>query len=233
MIASTIGLVILTGILQISQANKESGRLQHNMGFVQENIRSAMELLARDIRMAGYYEDDDSDNPISSPIAPFIVATTQDDSSTSNTTGSDIITLSYESDRDCLGQATPVTTEGPATGNRFAINRYFISKQRLMCLGNGNTSAQPLVDSVESLQILYGENTNGDPHSANRYMRAEQVGDMINVVSIRIGMRFISHEAVLPAVDTNSYALLDADANTYNDRLLRREVTTTISLRNN
>jgi len=233
MIAITIGLVMLAGILQINQANKESNRLQRNMGFVQENIRSAMELLARDIRMAGYYEDDNSANPISAPIAPFVVATTWDDSNELNTTGSDTITLNYESDQDCLGQTTPVVAAGPAAGNRFAINHYFIRDQRLMCRGNGNATAQPLVDGVESLQILYGENTNDDPLSANRYVRAEQIADMGNVVSVRIGMRFISQETVRSAIDANSYTLLDAAPFTPNDRLLRREITTTVSLRNN
>lgn len=54
MVAMTIGLLMMAGILQISMANKESSRLQRNMGFVQENMRVAMDLLTRDIRMAGH-----------------------------------------------------------------------------------------------------------------------------------------------------------------------------------
>lgn len=237
MVAMTIGLLMMAGILQISLANRESSRLQRNMGFVQENIRSTMEFLARDVRQAGLFIDDDPMAPESAP-APFInvsaVATTDDTAAVTADGGganNDQITLTRESNTDCLGQATPTN----AAGNRFAINHYFIRSQRLMCRGNGNAAAEPLVDGVESLQILYGENTDGNPLSANRYVRADQVGDMNNVVSVRIAMRFISREAVRQTADTSQYALLDSAAfiPAANDsRRLRREMTTTISLRN-
>lgn len=216
MVAMAIGLVMIAGILQVSAANRESSRLQRNMGFVQENIRSAMELLTRDIRQAGYYQGNN-------PVAPLVTATTTDGGGANN----DQITVSYESNTDCLGQATPPVVGG----NRIAVNRYFISNQRLMCQGNGAAAAEPLVEGVESMQILYGENTDGDPRSANRYVQPA-VANLANVVSVRIGMRFISREAVRPTTDSNSYALLDAAAFPASDRLLRREITTTISLRN-
>ncbi|MBL1278390.1 MAG: PilW family protein [Ectothiorhodospiraceae bacterium] len=246
MVAITIGLLMLAGILQISQANKQSNRLQRNMGYVQENIRTAMDLLVRDIQQAGYYEDDNPASPIPITTAPFrtvsaiptgiiTAAITADGGGNAN----DQITLIYEVSTapgittDCLGQA-PNATTSPIAGNLFIQNHYFISNQRLMCRGNtGN--AQPLVDGVESLQILYGENTDGNPRSANRYVQAQQVTNMLNVVSVRIGMRFISRGAVRATADTTSYALLDAAAFTptgATDRLLRREITTTISLRN-
>lgn len=226
MVALTIGLLMMAGILQITLANRESSRLQRNMGFAQENIRSAMEFLARDVRMAGHYIDDNPAARILTAPAPFEIANTTDGGGANN----DTITVRHESNTDCLGQATPPD----ASGNQFALNRYFISSQRLMCLGNGNALPQPLVDGVESMQILYGENTDGDPRSANRYVQPNQVANMNNVVSVRIAMRFISREAVRQAADTNQYALLDAAAFTpaANDRLLRREITTTISLRN-
>ncbi len=233
MIAITIGLVMLAGVLQISQANKESSRLQRNMGFVQENMRIAMELLTRDIRMAGF--NGTLANPIATPQPAFInvvaptvdIPAVNDDPRARTADGgadnNDQITLTYRSDTDCLGQDTPTLV---------ATNHYFIRNNRLMCRGNIGVE-QPLIDNVESLQILYGENTDDDPRSANRYVHAHQVGNMANVVSVRIGMRFISREPVRSAVDTDSYALMDAASFVPNDRLLRREITTTVSLRNN
>lgn len=224
MVALTIGLLMMAGILQISLANKESSRLQRNMGFVQENIRSAMEFLARDIRMAGHYTDNNPAARILTAPAPFDIANTTDGGGAEN----DTITVTRESNTDCLGQATPTN----ANGNRFALNRYYIANQRLMCQGNGNALPQPLVDGVESLQILYGENTDGDPRSANRYVQPNQITNMGNVVSVRVAMRFISRETVRQTADTNQYALLDAAAIEPGGRFLRREMTTTISLRN-
>jgi len=247
MIAITIGLVMTAGILQISQANKESNRLQRNMGFVQENIRSAMEILGRDIRMAGHYIDDNPNARILTPPMPFVNPSsllnppdTSRITADGGTNENDQITVTYELTptitTDCLGQSA-VPMVPPTTGNRFVQNHYFIRDNRLMCEGNGSASGIPqtLVEGVESLQILYGENTDGNPLSANRYVRPADVANMANVVSVRIGMRFISREAVRPTADTKKYALLDADAfdpPANSDRLLRREITTTIFLRN-
>ncbi len=227
MVAMAIGLLMMAGILQISAASKESSRLQRNMGFVQENIRSAMELLARDIRQAGYFENDNSGRYLADAPTPFVAATTIDGTGADN----DEITVTYESNTDCLGQTNIPLVDG----NRFAVNHYFIDSQRLMCRGNGNPAgnAQPLVEGVESMQILYGENTDNDPRSANRYVKPEQA-DLNNVVSVRIAMRFHSRESVRQGTDENSYALLDADPYTpaAGDQRIRREITTTILLRN-
>ena len=156
MIAITIGLLMMAGILQISAASKESSRLQRNMSFVQENIRMATEFLGRDIRQAGYFEDDDVDNPITG-LDPFVdlsdptLVTTAAITADGGGADSDQITVTYESNTDCLGQNTPIVD-----GNRFAENHYFIESERLMCRGNGDDASQPLVEGVESMQILYG-----------------------------------------------------------------------------
>ncbi|NOX76102.1 MAG: prepilin-type N-terminal cleavage/methylation domain-containing protein [Gammaproteobacteria bacterium] len=231
MVALTIGLVMTAGILQISQANKASNRLVRNLSFVQENMRTAMELLKRDVRRAGFFAINGV--PIPTPPPP-LAATTVDGSENGAVNDNDTITVAYESDpryfggKDCLGQAPTI----PA-GTTKVRNTYFVKDEQLMCRGNGNARALSLVDGVEALQILYGENTDGDPRSANKYVRADQVTNMSNVVSVRIAMRFRSRANVSSTVNTNQYALLDEGASAVpNDRLLRREITTTISLRN-
>ena len=145
--------------------------------------------------------------------------------------------MTYESNTDCLGRPTPLVD-----GNNFAVNHYFIDDQRLMCRGNGDATAEALADGVESMQILYGENTDGDPRSANRYVNPfdpaapnnEDNADLNNVVSVRIALRFQSREAIRANADAKQYALLDSDPFTPadGDRRMRREITTTISLRN-
>lgn len=233
MVALTIGLLMVAGILQITAASKESSRLQRNLGFVQENIRTAVELLGRDIRRAGYYEDNDPAARILMAPTPFVIDTTTDGGGENN----DDITVTYESDKDCLGQDTPTVD-----GNRFAVNHYYISDERLMCRGNGGAAGEPLVEGIESMQILYGENTDGDPRSANRYVKIRDpahpndpnTADPDKVVSVRIALRFHSREGIRSQVDDNQYALLDAEPldPPDSDRRLRREITTTISLRN-
>ncbi|WP_043769787.1 PilW family protein [Algiphilus aromaticivorans] len=54
MIALVLGLVLIGGALQVLQSTKQSYRLQENMSRLQENGRFAIEMLARDLRMAGF-----------------------------------------------------------------------------------------------------------------------------------------------------------------------------------
>lgn len=54
LIAMTIGLLLLSGILVTFTASHQSYRVTENTSRLQENARLAFEILARDIRMAGY-----------------------------------------------------------------------------------------------------------------------------------------------------------------------------------
>ncbi len=54
MIAMVIGIVLLMGTVTMFISNKQSYKVQEEMGRLQENARFAMEMLIRDIRMAGY-----------------------------------------------------------------------------------------------------------------------------------------------------------------------------------
>ena len=54
MIAMLIGVVLMGGVIQIFASSKQTYRTQDELGRTQENARYAMEVLLKDIRMAGY-----------------------------------------------------------------------------------------------------------------------------------------------------------------------------------
>lgn len=54
LIAMTLGLLLIGGALKVLQSTQQSYRLQENMSRLQENGRFAIEMLARDLRMAGF-----------------------------------------------------------------------------------------------------------------------------------------------------------------------------------
>jgi type IV pilus assembly protein PilW len=54
MLALVISLMLMAGIIQIFISSKQSYRLQEGQSRIQENARYAMELLQRDLRIAGY-----------------------------------------------------------------------------------------------------------------------------------------------------------------------------------
>ena len=55
MVALTLGLVLMGGVLQIFLSNKQTYRMQEAHARLQENGRFAMEKISRDIREAGYW----------------------------------------------------------------------------------------------------------------------------------------------------------------------------------
>lgn len=108
-------------------------------------------------------------------------------------------------------------------------------------LGSAGIAGTPeeLVEGVEDMQILYGENTDDDNNSAaDRFVPADQVSSWDDVVSVRITLLVQSLEdnlvATPQAYGFNGVTYNGAAGNGANppDRRLRRVFTTTINLRN-
>jgi len=55
MVALAVGVVLLTGVIQIYASTKATYRLQDSLARLQENGRFALSFLTRDVRMAGYH----------------------------------------------------------------------------------------------------------------------------------------------------------------------------------
>jgi len=53
MVSIALSLILTLGIIQIFSSSKQTGRVQNALARVQENARFALDLLSRDIRMAG------------------------------------------------------------------------------------------------------------------------------------------------------------------------------------
>ncbi len=70
MIAMTIGLILLTGILQITIANSDNSRMHEQMSRVQEAGRFAIDVISRDIRMADFWGCASSISKITNNLNP-------------------------------------------------------------------------------------------------------------------------------------------------------------------
>jgi len=119
---------------------------------------------------------------------------------------------------------TDLTQIDPATGN--------VSGN-----ANGTGTSQAMVEGIESLEILYGVDSDGD-REANSYVNAANVagaGGWGNVVSVRFALLartsgdFEQYGSVL---NTNSYNLLSTVFASVGDRRRRRVFSTTVQVRN-
>ncbi len=95
----------------------------------------------------------------------------------------------------------------------------------------GGNNPQELVEGVENLQVLYGEDTDADRY-AETYVSASAVTDWANVVSVRLALLVDSIEISNTALDTATYDLLGTVIDPVDDRLLRKVFRGTVSLRN-
>jgi len=93
------------------------------------------------------------------------------------------------------------------------------------------TGSTELVEGVQSMVILYGEDTNGDG-SPDRYVRANLVGNMDNVLAVRISLLMQTLNDFLTPGGQHIPYTFNGVTTTPTDQRLRRVYTTTILLRN-
>ena len=55
LIALVLGLVLMSGVIQVFITTKQAYNLNEEMTWIQENARFSMGFLSEDLRMAGYY----------------------------------------------------------------------------------------------------------------------------------------------------------------------------------
>ena len=111
---------------------------------------------------------------------------------------------------------------------------------RLPWAGNGKGwgSSEELIEGVEAMRIVYGEDTNGD-EAVDAYRVAEAVGDWARVRAVRVSLRLVSTESGVAKGpqryywDANGDGELDATPVTAPaDGRLRMVFTSTYALRN-
>lgn len=96
--------------------------------------------------------------------------------------------------------------------------------------GNAANTQEEIVEGVEDMQIVYGEDTTAD-RSVDGYVTADAVGNWANVLSVRISLLMASRQDENITSKPLPYTYNGATV-TPNDRLLRKVFTSTISLRN-
>lgn len=222
MIALVIGLAVLAGLGQVFVSGQQSYSLQDRMGALQENGRYALFFLQRDIRNAGLPKGEfDGYDPadVNAP-EPFQRARTLDGGGNA----SDQIAMMYRAaaaGTNCLGNNI---IAGEMVATVYSINvDATTGVSRLMCSAtNGGAAgalttgafaaAQPIVDGIENMQILYGIDANDDGY-ADSYVPASAAMDRRRVAAVRVAILASSMTPVTgdtPSDNTRTFVLLDA-----------------------
>ena len=243
MVAMALGLLLMTGVIQVFLSSRQTYAANEAMGRLQENGRFALEFVARSARLAGYTDPVfEGDKPLTllpedcSGFSPEVKEDICDDPK--HTPGTSTAAFVYQPPltdglrRDCQG-----TTVADDT---LIISQYLISAGALSCRSYNlktlawisGPDAQELISGVDSLQALYGVNTSGDSRSANQYVSADRVTNWNNVRAVRIAVLANSIEPLTPAPAQRNFVLLDAAPISFADNRARQIFSTTIQLKN-
>lgn len=189
MVALLISLFMLIGVVQIFTGSHRSFKLHEGLSRVQENGRFAIEVLGRQIRMAGFRSQPLTGSSFNAIDGRNNVSAGGDDEARA---GTDKLILRFEGALDgttvnCLGNS--VTSGSPV------VVVFLVGEDRsLRCAVNpadiDKAVGQPLIQGVTDMQLLFGErviNTSTTPPTRQyRYVTADNVSVWSDVVSVRI-----------------------------------------------
>jgi type IV pilus assembly protein PilW len=118
---------------------------------------------------------------------------------------------------------------------RYVTRRYFVGNDAngnpVLHRKSGIAPAEEVIDGVENLQILYGEDTSSD-QIPDVYRTAAAVINWDDVISVRISLLMRTVREYGGDTDRKTYDLLGTTINPTDDRRRRRVFTTTIQIRN-
>ncbi|MDG4553254.1 MAG: PilW family protein [Candidatus Competibacter sp.] len=233
MVSLVISLFLLTGLLQMFIATRQSSRIQENLSRIQENGRFGIEYINRVVRQAGYRSRATILN--GEAFKHKFNVDRVEGSNDNGVNNSDNIVVRFEGEnpgqgevRNCLNQvitspAISIDTLSVNTDAQGILNLYC---QVITPAGTAAQPSQPVLENVEDMQILYGERKGGNL----AYVPATNVQNWDNVFSARISLLLRTAENNL--VEAPQSYTINGMTITPTDRRLRRVFTTTVALRN-
>lgn len=237
MIGIALGLLLTGAALSMLIVSKETYRTTNTLSRVQENARYALDTLAKSIRLAGY-----RDPEYGGTLDPIYDGECGSfDPCTENGAGN-------ASDRIALWLDPPPNdgTETDCTGSvieaeQDIANVYYVAETAddvfsLVCrgydVGDGSwvASAQPLIDGIDRLQILYGLIEGG---RINQYVSADRVPEWHQVGAVRVSLLVSTGQETGSSDEkVREFLLLDAEPLVVEDRHERKTFSTTVAIHN-
>ena len=159
LVAFVICAIVVGGIYRVFVSQTRAYTIQDQVVEVQQNIRSAMEILLRDLRMAGYDSDSlTSKISIATPITP----------------ADQSVTVNYEYDDTHRYEIT------------YALQNGNLTRQLTIYpdAGPSSSTTDTVLENVNALDFTYGIDTNDDG-AVDNWVSAAGIG-LAKVVAVRV-----------------------------------------------
>ncbi|MES2951952.1 MAG: PilW family protein [Pseudomonadota bacterium] len=210
MISLAIGLVVVGAVLVSFVGSGRAGRYQAALGQMNQDAQVGLNLLAREVQMAGYVSPGQTlggapgifgcDSTRSGTVSPFTDPEAAGATTCMPWTADFVSALEvvYEADlrttvpsgappdpSDCLGAGITATSPNFfITRNRYHVQQSASGRNELHCsspAATGNT--QPLIENVEEMQLWYGVAAAAAPDTVVRYARAGRDASTLGTIN--------------------------------------------------
>jgi type IV pilus assembly protein PilW len=243
MIAATIGLAVTLAVSVLFVSSKNNMSVNDDVSRLQESIRLGSEILNRTIRMTGYRTNSVVASSYTFPASSPALSGVDNTTATGMTSGTDTLTVRYQGTgtgtgsgadggtADCMGNALDASN---TYANSFAVRPNSSGGTSLFCSTDGGAtwpSANEVMQNVQNMQILYGEDITADG-SADRFVRIGDVQNIDNIVSVQLWILVRSPGMTSTTTDTSTYTLAGVNYGPFNDRYYRRILHLNVNLRN-
>ncbi len=240
LVAITLSLLVLAGVIQIMTQAKQGYRLGLAFNQMQENTRFAMDYLPKLLRQSGYRSTPDNQN-FQEFNEVFGNAPHLSVVDNAGVNGSDILSIRFEGSGDGAGNPDGLIVDclqQPLDANTMVTNVLSLNADNQLECQSQNidapsaTRSEILLSGVENMQVLLGEDIDGDL-TVDRYVFPNFVGlSTDRVLALKLSLLMVSEEAVQKGVESGEFNLLGTVYTPADDLKLRRQMGMTIYLRN-
>ena len=222
LIAGTLGLILLAGVIQLFTGSQRTYTLQNELAGLQEDGRFALMILERQLQKSSWNPDVVADPPIAIDI------TNSEDGA------NDSVVLSFKGEIDGVDN---LDCNNIAIADGVVVNKFYVVNDELMCQGNGGGDPQVFVDNVDKFQLLYGVETDLEcPDGVvNSYMTKTELNGSIlasRILSVRFALLLKSGRNLLSTAAADTYQMLDESYTPTADKLVRRLFQQTVFMPN-
>jgi type IV pilus assembly protein PilW len=229
MIGMFLSTILISGIVALLSGSVSAYRLQLSQSQIEESGRYARDVLITHIASAGYQPDPWQETTIFQALT--------DESLDGGSSAPDQLGLQRWSRYNCYGNENAVTDGQPAfyllqtrfsvnNSNNLAITCRYGPDVTLLQIQMNNFG---LIEDVESMQVLYAEDRDGDD-IADGWVKAQSWLQESNIRAIRVALLLSTRQAFDQAANTQ-ITLLDESIATPADGHLRSVKSLTSAIR--
>jgi type IV pilus assembly protein PilW len=222
MIGVFLSTLLLSGIIQLLAGSVSAYRLQLEQSRLEESASYALDVLSSHISQAGFQPEPwDGESRLSALTGESLNGASQ---------AGDQLGLQRWSRQNCYGNENPILDGDGLPAHYLLQVRISVKSDKNLAMtcryGPDASLLQTqinnfgLVENVESIQVVYAEDTDGD-NVADGWVTAQAWQQESNVLALKIAMLLFTRQPVAPA-NGESVTLLDETISVPADGYLRK-----------